>query len=178
MQIHGLHPLRPLRELPLIQANREQPSATRAKNIYRRDKNEQQKAKRIRGRWVEITLISNRRGCRSTPVARPPTPQTEKKGNHVSIQRRKAPDPRGFQPAPRRISLPREPRRHSPTGAISRTRRRTSKSGAGRGGRCERRERGTCTYHGDARDSYGGSGEARSSTSGGAAVEAALLGLA
>ena len=140
--------------------------------------NEEQKTKRIRGRWVEITLISNRSGCRSTPVARPPTPQTEKKGNHVSIQRRKAPDPRGFQPAPPRISLPREPPRHSPTGAISRTRRRTSKSGAGRGGRCERRERGTCTYHGDARDGYGGSGEARSATGGGAAVEAALLGLA
>ena len=41
--------------------------------------NEEQKAKRIRGRWVEITLISNRSGCRSTPIARPPTPQTEKK---------------------------------------------------------------------------------------------------
>jgi len=139
--------------------------------------NEEQKAKRIRGRLVEITLISNRSGCRSTPVARPTTPHTEKKGNHVSIEGRKAPDPRGFQPALPRISPPREPPRHSPTGAISRTRRRRSKAGAGRGVRCERRARGTCTYHGGARDGYGGSGEARCATGGGAAVEAALLGL-
>jgi hypothetical protein len=88
MQIHGLDPLRPLRELPLIQRNRQPPSAKRPQSAFSAPRQiAKQKTKRIRERYVAtFTLISNRSGCRNTPTTRPPPPpQAAKKKAITSV---------------------------------------------------------------------------------------------
>jgi len=138
MQIHGLDSLGPLRELPLIQPTKRTTttiSETTQKKIT--DRNREAEKRQIQVRGAAITLISNRSGCRKTPTARPtPPPQAEKKKAITSAHNAGNRQIHTDFDQPRRGSrcpASRHAGTSGPTGAISRSGRRSSEVGAGRG---------------------------------------------
>jgi hypothetical protein len=144
MQIHGLDPLRPLRELPLIQRNRQPPSAKRPQSAFSAPRQiAKQKTKRIRERCVAtFTLISNRSGCRNTPTTRPPPPQAAKKKQSRQYTTPETARSTRITTNPAAdLAAVTTRAAHSPTRAISRSRRRRSEAGAGDEDEEEERER-------------------------------------
>ena len=177
MQIHGLDPLRPLRKLPLIQPTKRATTISETTQKKITDRNREAEKRRIQVRGAAITLISNRSGCRTTPTTRPtPPPKAAKK--RQSRQHTTPETARSTQISTSPAADLAAPRAATPARAAQRARSRARGGGAARweldeGEKDEERDRAACTYHGGARDGYGGSsGEATRAARGGAAVEA------